>query len=669
MPASSSPKFFNGVCAMDRKITRRRFLQAAAGGTGFTVMWLANGNKVVAQTPSPTAMNYTEAPALAELVAAGTLPAVADRLPTNPLVVDPVESIGKYGGTWRTAVVGGADQHIFQRFIGYDHLVRFDPTWNEVIPSVASAYEVSADSTTYTFTLRPGHKWSDGSPFGVDDILFYAEDVAGNEELGIGFPDGNPFTVTKIDDITFSVTFERPNGLFMQQRLCGLDSPWTQNPKAYLSQFHATYNTTNLDQLVAEAGASSWVELFRTKGATIQGSPVNALWTNPELPRLHAWSMIEPYGVGTRVTFERNPYYYKVDPEGQQLPYIDGLNYDVMEDLQVLLLKALNGELDMHLLHFCTSRNKPVIAEALEAAQLEFFDTNPSIMNTDIYMLNLTHKNPALREIFNNKDFRIGLSHAINRQEVIDVVYVSQGEPWQAAPRIETPYYSETLAKQYTEYDVELANEFLDKVLPEKDGDGWRLRPDGEKLTFVVEVAVASEFPEMVDTSTLVIDYWRAVGIDCTVLTEDRSLFQSRCDANDHDAAVWPGGSGLQDALLNPYNYMAFAGNRFGKPWEYFWTKPAEPLAEPEQGPEAIVAQQALYDQIRATSDPDEQTALLNEILTIAQENFWVMGIALPAPAYGIHKTNFRNVLAPVPQASVYPTPGPSTPAQFYFDV
>jgi peptide/nickel transport system substrate-binding protein len=654
---------------LDRRITRRRFLQAAAGGTSFTVMWLANGNKVVAQTPSPTAMNFTEAPALAELVAAGSLPAVADRLPTDPLVVEPVEKIGKYGGTWRTAVVGGADQHVFQRYIGYDHLVRFSPEWDEVIPSVASAYEISADSRTYIFTLRSGHKWSDGEPFGVEDILFYVNDVTLNEELGIG-QGNNPFTVEQIDDITFSVTFERPDGLFMQQRLCGLNSDWTQAPKHYLSQFHPTYNTTNLDQLVAEAGASSWVDLFKTKGHVIQGSPVNALWTNPDLPRLHAWKMVEPYGVGTRVTFERNPYYYKVDPDGQQLPYIDGLVYDVIDDLQVLLLKALNGELDMHMRHFCTSRNKPVIAEALETAELEFFDANPSIMNTDIYMLNLAHKNPALREIFQNKDFRIGLSHAINRQEVIDVVYVSQGEPWQAGPRKETPYYNETLAKQFTEYNVDLANEYLDKVVPNKDGDGWRLRPDGEKLSFVVEVAVASEFPEMVDTSTLVIEYWRAVGVDATVLTEDRSLFQSRTDANDHDAAVWPGGSGLQDALLNPYNYMAFAGNRFGVPWTYWWTKPAEPLAEPEQGPPAIVQQQELYDQIRATSDSEEQTRLLNEILKIAEENFWVMGIALPAKEYGIKKTYFRNVpMTGMPQAWVYPNPGPNDPPQFFFDV
>jgi peptide/nickel transport system substrate-binding protein len=653
-----------------RRITRRRFLQVSAG-TGFSVLTLANGHKVVAQSATPEAAAVTasaEAPMLTEMVNAGTLPPLAERAPSVPLVVNPVESVGTYGGTWRTAALGGADQHVFQRLAGYDNLVIWSTDWNEVVPNVAQAYEVNEDFSEYTFTLRPGHKWSDGAPFTSEDIAFYGNDVT-TSAAGLG--QGNfPYVVEVIDEITFTVKFEKPNGLFLQT-LCQMDGRlWTQAPKHYMSQFHEKFNTTNLDELVAEAGAADWIELFRTKGGSIPGLPNEAMWTNPELPRLGGWQLVEPYGTGTRVTMTRNPYYFKVDPEGQQLPYIDTLNYEVTEDVQVLLLKALNGELDMHLRHFCTLRNKPVIAEALPAMESEFFDVNPSIMNTNIYMLNLAHKNPALREIFQNKDFRIGLSHAINRQNVIDVVYVSQGEPWQAAPRKETPYYSETLAKQYTEYDVDLANEYLDKVLPNKDSDGWRLRPDGERLSFVVEVAQAGEFPEMVDASTLVVEDWRKVGVDVQASVQDRTLFQSRCDANDHDAAVWPGGSGLQDSLISPYNYMAFSGNRFGIPWTYYWTKPAEPLAEPEEGPEPIVQQQALYDQIRATGDPDEQIELLKQILAIAEEQFWVIGISLPAPEYGIKKTNFRNVrMQGMPQAWVYPNPGPDHPAHFYFDV
>jgi len=657
---------------MSRKITRRRFLQVAGTSAGFSVMYLANGHKIVAQTASPAAEGgvtaASEAPMLTELVTAGSLPPLEERITSNPMVINPVEKIGKYGGTMRTACLGGADQHVFTRITGYDGLVMWSTDWNEVIPAVASAYEVNADSTEYTFTLRPGHKWSDGAPFTSDDILFYVNDVTLSP---VGSGQGRiPFTAEAIDEITFKIIFEEPNGLFLQN-LCQVDGQvWTQNPKHYLSQFHENYNTENLDELISKEGTADWIELFRKKGGSIPGSPVVAMWTNPELPRLTGWVPVIPYGVDTRVTFTRNPYYYKVDPEGQQLPYIDKLDYVVTEDVEVLLLKGLSGELDFEMRHFCTARNKPVIADALEDMESEFFEANPSIMNTNIYMLNLAHKDPALREIFNNKDFRIGLSHAINRQEVIDVVYVSQGEPWQAGPRPETPYYNETLAKQFTEYDVDLANEYLDKVVPERDGDGWRLRPDGQRLSFAVEVAQAGEFPEMVDTSTLVVQYWREVGVDVVASVQDRSLFQNRCDANDHDAAVWPGGSGLQDALISPYNYMAFSGNRFGIPWTYYWNNTPEPKATPEEGPEPVVQQQALYDQIRATGDPDEQIRLLEEILKIAEEQFFVMGISLPAPEYGIKKTTFRNVrMTGMPNAWVYPNPGPDHPAHFFFDV
>src|SRR5690606_8038430 len=137
----------------------------------------------------------------------------------------------------------------------------------------------------------------------------------------------------------------------------------------------------------------------RMKGDGIPGTPYDARWANPELPRLHAWRLVEPYGEGTRVRFERNPYYWKVDTNGQQLPYIDEVVFDVLEDPEVLLLRAANGEIDMHARHITTDANKPVLAESRESGGYEFFDIVPSSMNTTIFALNQTHKNEQLREI------------------------------------------------------------------------------------------------------------------------------------------------------------------------------------------------------------------------------------------------------------------------------
>ncbi len=156
-----------------------------------------------------------------------------------------------------------------------------------------------------------------------------------------------------------------------------------------------------------------------------------------------------------------------------------------------MVLKATNGEIDMQDRHINTLNNKAVFTDNMQKGGYHFFETIPSNMNQAAITLNLTHKDPV-KQLFQNKDFRIGLSHAINRQEIIDVVFVSQGEPWQLAPRKETPWFNERLAKQYTEYDVKKANAHLDKVAPQKDGEGFRLGPDGKRISFTVEVTAGA---------------------------------------------------------------------------------------------------------------------------------------------------------------------------------
>ncbi len=644
-------------------LSRRDFMALA----GVAVLAGNAPRQVLAQTPSaPIPATFAEAPALAELSAQGALPPVMERIPANPLVVTPTNQVGSYGGIWRTAIVGGLDLAWLDRTVAYDYLVRWDPAWEAVIPNIAESWEASADSRTYTFTLREGHKWSDGEPFIADDILFYVNDVYRNEELtgGLG---ANPFTAEKLDDVRFAITFEQPNGLFIQNLATTAGSIWTRYPKHYLQQFHATYNTSNLDQLVSDAGASNWVELFQQQSSATPGTAADARFQNLDLPTLYAWKLAEPYGQGTRVRVERNPFYFKVDPEGNQLPYIDEVVFNEVQNNEVLLLQASSGELDMHVRHINVDSNKPVLAENRESGGYEFFDTVQAIMNHAVISLNLTHQDPALREIFQNKDFRVGLSHAINRQEILDVVFVSQGEPWQAAPRQDTPFYSETLAKQFTEYDVDLANEHLDRVLPDKDGDGWRLRPDGERLTFVVEVATAG-VTAPADAMNLVVGSWQAVGVSAELEPQDRALFDTRRESNQHDCVVWQGAGGL-DVILNPPYYLPFTTRSdYAIPWANWYQQAADAEAEAEEPPEAARQQMDLYDELNATSNPVEQEALMMEILAIAEEQFYCMGLVLPGPGYGIVKNTMHNVPESMPDAFLYPTPGPTNPEQYYLD-
>src|SRR5690606_12976538 len=127
---------------------------------------------------------------------------------------------------------------------------------------------------------------------------------------------GEPPVVEKLDDATVVFKFNGPHGLFLQFLATPDGDAPTRWPKHYCSQFHPDYNTENLDDLIAEAGATDWVNLMDLKCGGVPGTPYDARWQNGDLPTLKAWRLTTPYGAGSQVVGERNPYYWKVDPEG-----------------------------------------------------------------------------------------------------------------------------------------------------------------------------------------------------------------------------------------------------------------------------------------------------------------------------------------------------------------
>jgi len=461
-------------------------------------------------------------------------------------------------------------------------------------------------------------------------------------------------TVEKVDDHTVCFTFAAPHGLFLQN----LASPAsavtaiTSYPRHYAERFHEAYNP-DIAALVQEAGAEDWVGFFESKTS----------WTqNPEVPTLYPWVVSTGYGESTtRVVAERNPYYWKVDPEGNQLPYLDRVLYTQFQESEVLLLSALAGEIDMQERHLNTLSNKAVLTDNMEVGNYGFFEVIPDASSAMTVSLNLTHRDPVKREVFHNKDFRIGLSHAINRPEIINLIYVGQGKPFQPAPRPETELYNEALAKQYTEYDVALANEHLDRVLPERDAQGFRLGPDGERFTFLVEAPTAIQ--TWADALELIQGYWREVGIDVQMRLEDRSLFNTRREANEHDATVWGAEGGLSP-VLRPDWYFPYGGEavNYAPLWMY-WYGGDERGEEP---PAEVKRQMELYDQLRATVDEEEQAALMREILEISTEQFYALGISLEAPGFGVVNNDFHNVPEVMPGAFLYPTPAPTNPEQYF---
>lgn len=615
-----------------------------------------------------SAADYKEAPMLGELVKAGKLPKVADRLPESPRVVTPFEKVGKYGGTWRSGMVGGSDRNWLFRIAGYEPLLAWDREWSgKVIPNLAESVSSNDTATVFTIKLRKGLKWSDGKPFGSDDIGFFINDIAGNKELLPNAVDwvvagGELAKFAKVDDTTFTLTFKEPYGLFPQKLASVYGVQMAMMAKHYCSQFHPAYNKAGLDALIKAAGVQSWTELFIKKCAV--DTEANERWQNPDRPTMEPWVIKDPYVSGAQlVTLVRNPYYFKVDTEGNQLPYINDLRISVNADKQTLVLKVVNGEIDYQDRHINANSNRAVFTDAAEKAKIKITDGPNADMNTTIISLNLTHKDPVKREIFNNKDFRIGLSYAIDRKAIIDAAFVGQGDPWQAAPRKESPFYNERLATQYTEYSVEKANAALDKAYPKKDSGGFRLGPDGKRISFNIMVMPA--LGDFLDSTQLAAQYWQAVGIDAKVQTVDRTLFYDRKDNNDQDAAVFLGSGGMVDALFEPTFYFPFWNESlFAVPWGNWFASGGKSGEEP---PAIVKKQMDLYRQITRYADPVKQNELMQQLLEISADQFYAIGISSPGPLYSVSKTNLHNVY-PRPFAWTYPTPVASGTETYYFD-
>lgn len=614
-------------------------------------------------TPLPTldtsVVKYKEAPALAELVAAGKLPPVEDRLPINPVIVQPFESVGKYGGSWRTGTIekNGND---LRRNIGYEQLLRWTPMWDGLVPNVAESYEASDDATTYTFHLREGLKWSDGEPFTADDIVFWYEDVVMNEKITPNKP-SRPYVVTKIDDYTVQWKFEKPNGLFIKEIAQVDNEKSTTCPKHYLKQFHEKYNP-NVQELVEKYNQPSWYDLF------------NYMFleqSNAEKPNLWAWIPTATFGEATtQIVAERNPYYFKVDPEGNQLPYIDTYIQAIASNNEVLVLQGLNGELDLQEQWINAPANKPAFYDGQEKGKFHLYELTPTTVNEMNIQFNMTCTDPVIREIVSNKDFRIGLSYAINRQEIIDVVHVSQGKPHQCAPRPESRFYHERLATQYTEFDLDKANEYLDKTgWTERDSEGFRLGPDGKRISIILEID--SGRITYIDALELIKPTWAQVGVELIIKTMDRALWEERCRGRSlefHGSAHRFGGGAGDSVILDQRYWVPIdrGSSMYAKGWVYWYYDPEDELAvEP---PEKVKEALKYYDQIRETADDEVHQELMKKILDIAADEFYAIGTVLEPNSYGIVTNRMKNVPPVMPSSWIYPTPAPVNTCQFWID-
>ena len=613
--------------------------------------------------PTSSATDFGQAPILAKQVKDGTLPPIDERLPSTPMIVTPNDKIGAYGGTWKMAQRGTRDHALLIRNIGYEPLLRWTPQWTTTVPNVALSFQPSSDATEFFFRLRPGMRWSDGAPFDADDIIFWYEDILNNPAFSENVPEwlnagGNTVQVDKIDETTVAFRFSTPYGLFPT----ALARPEGVEPVSYPAHFLKPllpkYNA-KADEEARALGFSGWKDRFINVFGVPGSIDDPSRWHSPDVPTLNAWVLTGVYGEDDPLIAKRNPYYWKIDPMGRQLPYIDQVAFTRVPSKSAAADAAIAGKVNMQERHVSARADEILAAND----NLQPFTLIESDMNYLTLSLNLNDKDTVLRKIFQDKNFRVALSYAIDREAIISR-FAPGALPHQAAPRPESPLYRAVLARQFISHDPDLATDFLAKAnLSQKDEDGFLLRPDGKRLSFTIDTEGADRF-EMLSA---VIQYWRDLGIDVTARNLSRDVFVTSREKNDHQASAWGGDGGL-DAMVIPINYLPVSADSswFATGWANWYVNPDS--SDAITPPFPVQEQLALYDLLKATANSEKQMQLMRDILDISADQFYAMGIALPLNRKGVVAKNFHNVPKVMPAAWSYATPAPTNPSQYYID-
>ncbi|MBY6048913.1 ABC transporter substrate-binding protein [Vannielia litorea] len=592
-----------------------------------------------------------------------------ERLPAQPEVVTGLENIGTYGGKLRRMLGGSNDHNSILRIISPQGLTRWKADFSGVVPNVAESWETNEDGSEFTFKLREGMKWSDGEPFTADDVVFFVNDLLNNKEFYPNPPArfvvaGEPMQAEKVDDHTVTLKFAAPYGTFLTE----LATPLAQEPvlwaKHYCQQFHPAYND-DVQAMVDETEAvEDWPALYRLKCGEVEAPN---RWSNPERPTLDPWVVTgEGYSAGsTQVVMERNPYFWQVDEEGNQLPYIDTLEMGVAQDNEALVLEAIAGNIDFQRRKISNPANKPVFAENAEKGGFEILDMINSNSNSMAIHFNHTHKNPQMRDFIRNKDVRVALSLGIDREEIIDIVYQGQGEPYQIGPRPTHVLYNEQLGKQHTEYDPDKANELLDAAgYAEMDDEGYRLFPDGTRIVFNAQYT-GVEQPDWGDSLEIIKEQWEEIGIELNSTSVERSIYYSRGEANEHDFMVWGAPGGL-DPTLSPRDVLAVhpQASWFGIPWTRWYLSGG---SEGEEPTESMKKRLALYDSFKQEADQEKALDIFRQIHQEAADEMEIIGISLAPNLVGVVNKNLMNAPRSLPSSWMYPDPGPTLPQTWYW--
>jgi peptide/nickel transport system substrate-binding protein len=598
------------------------------------MLFVLSASAALAQTPA-----FQEAPSLAKAVAKGDLPPVDQRLPDHPAVAAlqwPGQVLGHYSGELDTLMSSAKDTRYIGIY-GYARLVGYDSKFN-LVPDILESFEVE-EGRIFTFHLRKGHRWSDGTPFTTEDFRYYWEDVANNPDLSpLGPPrellvDGEAPKVEVIDKTTIRYSWSKPNAEFLPA-LARADCLFIFRPSKYLKKFHAKYTDKDkLDAAVKDAGARNWAALHNKRDNQYKND-------NPKLPTLDPW-VLKTKPPADRFVFERNPYYYRVDSKGQQLPYIDKVTFQVV-DSKLIPAKTGAGEsmLQGKDLRFA---DYTFLKEGEKSgAYYVLLWRNSTGSNLTLYP-NLNAKDPVWRDLNRDVRYRRALSLAIDRHQINQVVFFGLAHEGANAPLPASPLFKPEYQSAFALHNTKEANRLLDEIgLTKRDEEGFRLLPDGRPLTVIVDTSnLTSEEPDVLE---LIRDDWSKIGVRLFTKPSVRDVFRNRVFDGDSIMSVW---TGLENGLANPDSnpgelapsqQQSLEWPRWGQYWE---TGGASGEAPDLPKAKELMDLLALW---RSAGDTSTRQAIWERMLEVYTDQVFTIGTVADAPWPVVISNKMHNV-------------------------
>ncbi|MDP2698102.1 ABC transporter substrate-binding protein [Thalassospira sp.] len=580
-----------------------------------------------------------EIPWFADDVASGKLPPVAERLPENPRVIDFAtegKTTGKYGGDLSTIMGRSRDIRISVVY-GYARLVGYDQNL-DIKPDILESLDVNEEGSVFTLHIRKGHRWSDGHPFTAEDFRYYWEDVVNNDELfPVGPPrflmvNGRPPEFEIIDDFTVRYSWAEPNPFFIAE-LAATRPPFIYRPSHYLRQFHENYrDTAELNAMVSKRGLRSWAVLHTDKD-----EPYDL--KNIERPSLEPW-LIRTSEPSDRFVFERNPYYHRVDPDGNQLPYIDRLIFNI-SNTKLVPAKVGAGEADIQS-RILTLKDYTFLKQAQKNQSYKVNLWDAGYGSYAALYPNLTVSDPVWRKVVRDVRFRRALSHAINRTEINRVLFFGLATPTNNTILPKSPLFKPEYRNAHIEFDLKKANALLDEMgLDRRNSAGIRLLPDGRPLEIIVETA--GENPEQDDILELISDSWKQAGIKLFVKAMQREVMRARAYSGETVMSIFSGiDNGLATPASAPSEFVPVNQDSLQWPkWgQYYDTNRAAGEAPDMDEARELMA---LYDAWR-TGNEQQRKDSWQRILDIHAENMFSIGIVGNVPQPVVVDEKLRNV-------------------------